>query len=132
MANQQTPPSDPFSAWRDWITQSERQLNQYFNEVMGTDQYSRFLGQMTNLQLDMQKSVSEAMTRFVVSLNLATRDDLAAIGNRLGAIEERLAAIEAKLGVSSETPSASDAAAVAQGPKPPRTRKPPKAEGEAQ
>jgi len=131
LANQQTPPSDPFSAWREWITQSERQLNQYFNEVMGTDQYSRFLGQMTNLQLEMQKSMSEGMARLVTSLNLPTREDLSAMGTRLASIEERLGAIEAKLGISLEPAVSGDSSALSKGPKPPRTKKPPKAEGRA-
>jgi polyhydroxyalkanoic acid synthase PhaR subunit len=94
VADQKSPAVDPFKAWRDWLDQTERQLNSFFNQVMGTDQYARFLGQFNDLSLNMQKNMGEAMSRYFASLNLPTREDLAALGQRLNAIEQRLAAFE--------------------------------------
>ena len=128
MANQKSPAVDPFAAWRNWLDQTERQLNSFFNQILGTEQYARFLGQFNELSLNMQKNMGEAMGRYFASLNLPTREDLAALGQRLNVIEQRLAAIE-----RSNPPAAlagsgavSGAAATA---RPPRTRKPPSAGG---
>ena len=123
MANHSPPASDPFSAWRDWVNDSERQLNSFFNQLMGSDRYGQFLGRMTDMQIGMQKNTNEALTRFFTSLNLPTREDLAALNERLGAIEERLHAIAATLGAASEAESDAHGAGAAT-PRPPRTKRP--------
>ena len=123
MANQPAPASDPFSAWREWVNDSERQLNSFFNQLMGSDRYSQFLGRLTDMQIGMQKNTNEALTRFFTSLNLPTRDDLMALNERLGAVEERLQAIAATLG----GPTGSGADVPGDGvatPRPPRTKRP--------
>jgi hypothetical protein len=30
--------------WRNWLTDTEHQWNAFFNDVMGTDSFGRFLG----------------------------------------------------------------------------------------
>ncbi len=110
--------------WREWISQSERQWNAFFNEVMGTDQYTQAMSRFMDMYVHGQKSLGEAMGRYFTTLNVATRTDVLALGDRLVAIEERLAAIEAGLrtagsrdeGGATPAPSA---------PRPARTRKPP-------
>lgn len=123
MAEQKSPAVDPFAAWRDWLDQTERQLNSYFNQVMGTEQYARFIGQFNDLSLNMQKSMSEAMGRYFASLNLPTREDLAALGRRLNAVEQRVAVMERSN--PSAVLASSGAAVAAATARPPRTRKPP-------
>jgi polyhydroxyalkanoic acid synthase PhaR subunit len=125
VADQKNPAVDPFAAWREWLDQTERQLNSYFNQVMGTEQYARFLGQFNEYSLNMQKNLGDALTRYFASLNLPTREDLAALGQRINSLEQRVAAME-RGGTSaalagSETPAAA--------PRPPRTRKPPSSVG---
>jgi hypothetical protein len=126
VAEQKSPAVDPFAAWRDWLDQTERQLNSYFNQVMGTEQYARFLGQFSELTLNMQKSMGEAMERYFRSLNLPTREDLAALGQRLNVIEQRVAAIERSSASASLTGGAVPEIVT---PHPPRTRKPSSNEG---
>jgi hypothetical protein len=121
VANQSNP--DPFTAWREWVNDSERQLNSFFNQLMGSDRYNQFLGRLTDMQIGMQKNTNEALTRFFTSLNLPTRDDVVALNERLGMIEERLNAIETRLGVGTEQGTdATDASATS---RPPRTKRPP-------
>jgi hypothetical protein len=43
------------------LNQAERQLNSLFNEVMGTEQYTRFMGQFNDLSMNMQKNMNETM-----------------------------------------------------------------------
>ena len=119
------PAPDPFQIWRDWVSQSERQWNDFFNEMMATEQFGESMGQMTQTYLTMQRNMSEAFGRYFVSLNLPTRTDVLTLGNRLVEIEDRLSKIEAQLEKMAATEGQEE-----DGPsprkKPARTRKPPK------
>jgi polyhydroxyalkanoic acid synthase PhaR subunit len=128
MADQKSAATDPFTAWRDWLGQAERQLNSFFNSVMGTEQYTRAMGQFNDFSLNMQKSMSETMGRYFSSLNLPTRDDLTALGRRLTAIEDRLSAMESGRSGSSRSSEAPENSS-SNMPRPPRTRKAPTAKG---
>ena len=116
---------DPFAAWREWLSQSERQWNTFLNEAMSTDEFSQGMARMMDTSLDVQKNMNEAMGRHFTSLNVPTRTDVLSLGNRLTEIEERLSAIETAVTTLVPGPargaSAVESAAV---PRPPRTRKP--------
>jgi polyhydroxyalkanoic acid synthase PhaR subunit len=127
VAEQKSTPVDPFAAWRDWLDQTERQLNSFFNQVMGTEQYARLLGQFSDLSLNMQKNMGEAMGRYFSSLNLVTREDLTALGQRLASLEQRVAAME-RLNPSAGW-TASEPVVAAPTPRPPRTKRPTSAGG---
>ncbi len=119
MAEPTSPMADPLAVWREWVAQSERQWNAFLNQAMATDQYSQSIGRFMDLYLAMQKSLAETMGRYLAALNVPSRTDLLALGDRLSAIEERLARIESSLGRvgPDRSPSAAD--------RPPRTRRPP-------
>lgn len=123
MADQRNSSADPFTSWREWLSDSERQWNNFFNEVMGTEEFSQFVGRFTGAFLAMHKSMADTVGRCLGSMNLPTRDDVLNLGHRLAVIEDRLATLEASLrqslkglgpaGGSSEPP-----------PRPPRTKRP--------
>ena len=124
MTNPSAPP-DPFQLWRDWLSQSERQWNEYFNNMMSTDEYGAAMGRMMDAYLTAQRNMSEAMGRYFTALNMPTRTDVLTLGNRLTDIEDRLTGIEAaisKLGTAS-----APGKVAAPAPKPRRTKKPPAA-----
>ncbi len=97
MTDPQVPVPDPFAMWREWVAQSERQWNALLNQAMGTDQYGQSLARFMELYLGLQKSMGEAMGRYFTALNIPTRTDVLALGQRLSGIEERLAGLEASL-----------------------------------
>jgi polyhydroxyalkanoic acid synthase PhaR subunit len=116
---------DPFSMWREWVSQSERQWNSFLNQVMGTDQYTQQMSQMMDTYLGMQKSFGEAMGRYLTTMNVATRTDVLSLGERLAAIEDRLRNIE--MGARSpESRVATGVISAPSVPRPPRTKKPAK------
>ncbi|MCY3569482.1 MAG: hypothetical protein OXH38_12695 [Chloroflexi bacterium] len=88
---------DPAAAWREWMTQSERQWNEFFNQMMGTEEFSQNMGRNLDVFLHFQKTMSEAMGPYLTAMNIPTRTDILALGDRLMAIENRMAAIEAQL-----------------------------------
>ena len=130
MTDPRIPIADPFAMWREWVAQSERQWNALLNEAMTTDQYGQSLGRFMELYLVMQKSLGEAMGRYFTALNIPTRGDVLALGQRLSAIEERLTRLEASL-ERLGTARADGEGAAAPVRRPPRTKTPAPAGGEA-
>lgn len=117
---EQTPSSfDPFSAWRDWLTQFERQLNAFMNEQMSSDAYNRFSAETNRLFLDSQKNIADAVARSMNPLNLPTREELSALSERLAALEQRVKMLESASPGNNATGSET-----AEAPRPPRTKKP--------
>ena len=97
--------------WRTMFDQWERQLNEAGNKLMGTQQFGAAMGQASALPLQIQKQTGEFMAKYLAALNLPSRDDIAALGERLRLLEQA---------VTQLVPAAGAAAA----PMPPRTRKP--------
>lgn len=116
--------TDPFAAWREWLSTSERQWNTFLNQAMSTEEFSQSMGRMMDVYLNMQKSMGDAMGKYFQSLNLPTRSDILALAQRLSAIEERLGGIEQA--VAALAPPASAGAPESAEPprRPPRTKKP--------
>jgi polyhydroxyalkanoic acid synthase PhaR subunit len=122
MANQATP-ADPLAMWRDWVANSERQWNAFLNNAMATDEFSQAMGRFMDVYLNMQKNMNEVMGRYFQTINIPTRNDILALGERLSQIEDRLGRIEDAVMAARVSAAAPPAAAA---PRPPRTKKPPK------
>jgi Poly(R)-hydroxyalkanoic acid synthase subunit (PHA_synth_III_E) len=120
-------PEDPAAAWRDLVTQWEKNLNEMANRTMGSDEFSQAMNRALSLSAGMQGSLQEAMGRYFASLNVPTRTEMEGIGERLRRIEERLDRVLVALGPA----GAAAGSGSAQRHKPPRTKRPPGA-GETQ
>ena len=107
-------------AWKDWTTQSERQWNEFLNEMMGTEEFSQGLGRNLDVFLHFQKTMNEAMGSMFTALNMPTRTDVLALGDRLLGVEDRLASVEAKLNDAIASRGTDGTAP----PKPRRTKRP--------
>ncbi|MGH2608895.1 MAG: poly(R)-hydroxyalkanoic acid synthase subunit PhaE, partial [Tepidiformaceae bacterium] len=120
---------DPLEMWRNWLSESERQWNGFLNQAMATDEFSQTMGKFMDVYLNMQKSMSEAMGRYLTAMNIPTRTDVLALGDRLAAVEERLAGVEAAVAkaATSGAKAAAGNGGPAPKPRPARTRKPQKA-----
>lgn len=128
MADQKNSAGEAFASWRDWVAQSETQVNKLLNDVMGTEGYTRILGGLTKVFVSMQKNTGEALERYFTALSLPTRSDVLEVGLRLSVIESRLAAMETLLArVAGGNASGSESVGAV--PRPPRTKKPNAAKG---
>lgn len=105
-----SPFEDPAALWRDMFDKWERQFNEAGNKLMGSEAFSATMGKASAAPLQMQKMMGEFMSKYLSALNLPSRDDIAALGERLKAVEDALHRL---------APAAGSAA-----PMPPRTRRP--------
>ncbi|HMN72925.1 MAG TPA: poly(R)-hydroxyalkanoic acid synthase subunit PhaE [Rhodoblastus sp.] len=114
-------PKGPLDAFRDFVGQWERGVNQIANEAMGNEQFSRLMHGATSAAAGAKAGLGEAMERYLATMNLPSRADIVSVG-------ERLQAIEAQLGRLTEIVAqmaSVDAAPASGALKPKRTRKPP-------
>ncbi len=115
--------TDVMDLWRNWLTETERQWNSFFNDVMGTDSFGRLTGNYMEAYSVLQRALNQGMERYLNTFNLPTHSDVVELGERLHNIEERLTSIETNLGNLMSKSGSPPAAAVTQ-LRPARTRKP--------
>jgi len=76
--------------------QAEQQWNQYFNQMMGTETFASMMGKHMEGYLAVQNTLAQNLERYMQSMNLPTRTDLTALGERLAAIETQISLLAAE------------------------------------
>lgn len=102
MTNEQRPPAQPdVNAWLDAMrtsaAQMEQSWNEFFNQMMGTEQFAQWLGRSMDGYLAMQNAVATGMEQHLRALNIPTRSDIAQLGERIGQLEQRIEELSALL-----------------------------------
>lgn len=111
------PSVDPMKAWREWFVQSERSWSQALANLMQDENVARTVGQEIQAGAYGQQMLTQGMAEPMAAMNLPTRADLIALGERLGQLEDAVARMEALL-VGMAAPASA---------RPARTRKAPAA-----
>src|SRR6266540_906847 len=115
--------AEAMELWRNWLTETERQWNSFFSEVMGRDSFGRFAGSYMEAYSVVQRALNQGMERYLNTFNLPTHSDVVELADRLHNIEERLATLEANLNNFASAAGIPTTAAVTQ-LRPRRTRRP--------
>jgi hypothetical protein len=123
MMAENTETQNPLDTWRQFITDSERQWNGFFKEVLGTDTVSSAMSTWVEGALTVQRMVADQLERYYSTFNIPSHQDLVALGERMKVIEDTLARIESQIG----SPRRAAAARTKARPKPARTKRPPTA-----
>jgi hypothetical protein len=108
--------------WRQWLTQSERQMNEFLNQAMSTDTAGRGMGSFVELYAVFQRNMAQAMERYLTAMNIPSRTDITALAATLSTIEERLSRIERTLLIAAEPVDSYERRD--ESAEPPRTRRP--------
>ncbi|MEX2226336.1 MAG: hypothetical protein WEB52_07805 [Dehalococcoidia bacterium] len=88
---------NPLDMWRQFITDSERQWNGFFKDVLGTDAFSTSMNAWVEASLTVQRMIADQLERYYTAFNIPTHGDLVALGERMKAIEDTLGRIEAQM-----------------------------------
>ena len=102
------PTPDVMEAWREWLTQTERQFNALFNQAMNTEPFGRNMGGAMEITTAFQRMMAEGMQRYLTFVNMPSRTDVTGLGETLRSIEDRLARIEEMLGELARLESETD------------------------
>jgi hypothetical protein len=120
--------NDPVAMWQNMIGEMEKGFNSFANQAMASPEFSKVMNQVGGVTANAQKQLGEMMEKYLVSMNLPSRAQMVGMAERLQSIEAQLNEIKAMLHQVHH-----NSAAPADGygaPKPPRTKRPPSAEGD--
>ncbi|MEQ8178087.1 MAG: hypothetical protein RIA10_07105 [Amphiplicatus sp.] len=115
------PIKDPADAMRGAISRLEERVDSLATTLMGTEEFAGAANLAANLQLRAQKGMGDHMARQLAFFNMPSREDIAALGERLISMDDRLVRIETML-----ARMAGPAAHSSRPDRPPRTKKAPK------
>ena len=120
--------NDPAVVWRTMIGEMEKGFNAFANQAMTSPEFSRAMNGVGNVSAGMQKQLGELMEKYLSTMNLPSRAQMADLGDRLKAIEGQLNEITTLL-----RRTHGDAADLDPGhapaSRPPRTKQPPSSGG---
>lgn len=85
-----TDPLDPMALWRDAVAQWEKGVNDVVGRSLGTSEFAQGMHGALGSSLSAQKGLADLMGRYLTALNLPSRGEVAALGERLSSIEARL------------------------------------------
>jgi SMC interacting uncharacterized protein involved in chromosome segregation len=120
--------NDPVAMWQNMIGEMEKGFNSFANQAMSSPEFSKVMNQVGGAAAGAQKQLGELMEKYLVSMNLPSRAQMVGMAERLQSIEGQLNDIKAMLTQMSKASgiaAGSDSARM-----PPRTKRPPSAEGE--
>jgi hypothetical protein len=112
-------PLDPSVQFQEFVSNWERSIDQFFNQMMGTEQFSQSMNEMQKFQLEFQKTFKDAMAAQLLAMNMPSRSDVMQIAEDIRQLDLRMARIEDKLSatIGSNEHDARQS--------PPRTKRPP-------
>ena len=120
--------NDPVAMWQNMIGEMEKGLNSFANQAMASPEFSKVMNQVGGVTAGAQKQLGELMEKYLLAMNLPSRAQMVGMAERLQSIEGQLNEIKALLHQVHNNSSAPDGGSGV--PKPPRTKRPPSAEGE--
>ena len=81
---------DPMAMWRDAVAQWEKGINEVAGQTLGTKEFAQGMHGAMGTSLSAQKAFADMAGRYLTALNLPSRVEVAALGERLSQIESRL------------------------------------------
>ena len=121
--------NDPVAMWQNMIGEMEKGFNSFANQAMASPEFSKVVNQVGGATAGAQKQLGDLMEKYLVSMNLPSRAQMVSMAERLQSIEGQLNEIKALLLQVHDT-SATGEGGYAGVPRPPRTKRPPAADGE--
>ena len=121
--------NDPADVWQTMIAEMEKGFNSFANQAMASPEFSEVMNQAGGAAVGAQKQLGEIIEKYLVGMNLPSRAQFVGMAERLQSIEGQLNEIKAMLNQMNRV-SRADQGGLAGTPRPPRTKRPPSAEGE--
>lgn len=88
---------DPFSIWQDYYKNVENYLGQSMNEQMKTEEFSKWLGSVLDLNLLYKRMTDKSTKQYLDQINLPTREDLANLSSLIVNLDTKVDDLEEKL-----------------------------------
>jgi hypothetical protein len=119
--------TDPVALWQKMIGEMEKGFNSFATKAMESPEFSQAVNRAGGVAAGAQKQFGDLMEKYLLSMNLPSREQMTGIAERLQSIEGQLGEIRSMLSQMSGSAGGSPAGGA---PRPPRTRRPPGEGGE--
>jgi hypothetical protein len=119
--------TDPVALWQKMVGEMEKGFNSFASKAMETPEFSQAMNRAGGAAAGAQKQFGDLMEKYLLSMNLPSREQMTGIAERLQAIEGQLGEIRSMLNQMSANSGTSQVDAA---PRPPRTKRPPSDGGE--
>jgi hypothetical protein len=120
--------NDPVAVWQKMVGEMEKGFNTFANQAMSSPEFSQAMNRAGGVAAGAQKQLGELMEKYLVSMNLPSREQVTGIAERLQAIEGQIGEIKSMLSQMAARAGVSQGADSAL--RPPRTKRPPSEGGE--
>jgi hypothetical protein len=120
--------NDPAVIWQTMLGEMEKGFNSFANQAMASPEFSKVMNQAGGVSAGAQKQLGELMEKYLLAMNLPSRAQMVGMAERLQSIEGQLNEIKAMLTQMSKASGVATGGPSTQ--MPPRTKRPPSAEGE--
>lgn len=120
--------NDPVAVWQKMVGEMEKGFNSFANQAMSSPEFSQAMNRAGGVAGGAQKQLGELMEKYLVSMNLPSREQVTGLAERLRSIEVQIGEMKSMLSqiaVGSGLSQGVDGA-----PRPPRTKRPPSEGGE--
>jgi hypothetical protein len=114
--------TDPVALWQKMIGEMEKGFNSFATKAMETPEFSQAMNRAGGAAAGAQKQFGDLMEKYLLSMNLPSREQMTGIAERLQSIEGQLGEIKSMLSQMSATSGTAQTGAA---PRPPRTKRPP-------
>jgi hypothetical protein len=114
---------DPVAMWQTMVGEMEKGFNAFASKAMATPEFSQAMNRAGGVAAGAQKQLGELMEKYLLAMNLPSREQVTGLGERLASIEAQIGEMKFMLGqlaANAGVANPSDAA-----PRPPRTKRPP-------
>ena len=119
--------NDPVAMWQKMMGEMEKGFNSFANQAMSSPEFSHAMNRAGGVAAGAQKQLGELMEKYLVTMNLPSRDQVTGLAERLQSIEAQIG--EMKLMLSQMAASSGISQGFDGAARPPRTKRPP-SEGE--
>jgi SMC interacting uncharacterized protein involved in chromosome segregation len=120
--------NDPVAIWQNMIGEMEKGFNSFANQAMASPEFSKAMNQVGGVTAGAQKQLGDLMEKYLVSMNLPSRDQVTGLAERLQSIEGQIGEIKSMLSQMAASSGVSQGFDPAL--RPPRTKRPPSEGGE--
>jgi SMC interacting uncharacterized protein involved in chromosome segregation len=120
--------NDPVAMWQKMVGDMEKGFNSFANQAMSSPEFSQVVNRAGGVAAGAQKQLGELMEKYLVTMNLPSREQVTALAERLQSIESQIGEMKSMLSQMAAS------SGISQGfdgtPRPPRTKRPPSESGE--